>query len=98
MFPVDPAVCAENVDEDDVATGVGLGCAPVENVGMYIGKPNVEGGQRVSVINHDALRAVMGLKVRSMIAGHTMFLISTVKQLVVIPISATFSRPRLQQQ
>ena len=42
--------------------GVGLGCQAVENVGMYIGKRNVEGGQRVSVINHDALRAVIGLE------------------------------------
>ena len=31
-----------------------------ENFGVYIGKRNVEGGKRVSVLGHDALRLVVG--------------------------------------
>ena len=33
-----------------------------DNFGVYIGKRNVEGGQRVSVISHDALRLVVGFE------------------------------------
>ena len=33
-----------------------------ETLGVYIGKRNVEGGKRVSVISHDALRVVVGFE------------------------------------
>lgn len=33
-----------------------------ENFGVYIGKRNVEGGKRVSVLGHDALRLVVGFE------------------------------------